>query len=96
MLRATETVLGDAGGDWELFATEVLEEVPLGEVEAVVQAVVRQRAWDWELRRTHFQEDDQLRWEEGRDKVDEELFELNGGVWGTQWNGLGLTPIDWQ
>ena len=27
MLRATDTVLGDAGGDYELFATVDLEEV---------------------------------------------------------------------
>ena len=61
MVRATETVLGDAGGDYELFATEDLEEVPLGDVTGVVEAMARRRPWEWELRRKHFQEDDQFR-----------------------------------
>ena len=62
MLRATETVLGDAGSDYELYVTEDLEEFPLGDVEAVVEAASRdQRKWDWSLRRSHFQEDELLR-----------------------------------
>ena len=61
MLRATETVLGDAGGDWELYVTESLEEVPLADITGVVQVEGLRRKWSWDLRRPHFQEDDAFR-----------------------------------
>ena len=63
-LRAQDTVLGDAGGDWELYATEELQVHSFDEV--VVSGLVQttslhNRAWDWTLRRQHFQEDEARR-----------------------------------
>lgn len=75
MLPASETVLGDAGGEWELFATEELEERALGEVCGSVDASHLSRPWQWELRRKHYEEDVAFRCER---------------VWGNVW-GQGTT-----
>ncbi|GAX75038.1 hypothetical protein CEUSTIGMA_g2482.t1 [Chlamydomonas eustigma] len=61
MLRASETVLGDAGGEWELFLSEDLEEVDLQEVCGSVKVERLQRSWSWDLRGAHLKEDAEFR-----------------------------------
>ncbi len=62
MLRASETVLGDAGSDWELMVTEDTEDVQLGEVTAIMECESKaDREWSWGLRRSHLKEDAELR-----------------------------------
>lgn len=61
MLPASETVLGDAGGEWELYATEDLEELDLADVCGSVNASHLSRPWQWEQRRKHYEEDVEFR-----------------------------------
>ena len=63
MIRAPDTVLGDAGREWDLLMTEDLEDWELdSDVVGVIEAVcTAQRPWEWDLRRKHFQEDEAIR-----------------------------------
>jgi len=61
MLRSSETVLGDAGLNWELYMTEDLEEAPLSSINGKFGSHYRNRMWSLDtainVRRKHFQED---------------------------------------
>ncbi len=61
MHRGSETVLGDAASECELFVGQEWEEASLPEVVAVVCAKRLAREWDPDLRARHFGEDEALR-----------------------------------
>ena len=61
MLKSHETALGDAGDQFELFATEELFEIPLECIEGIYVASFVRRSWKCEHRSDHFLEDDIFR-----------------------------------
>jgi hypothetical protein len=46
LVRGSETVLGDAGADWELFVCDAYSELELAEVAGVCNAQRLVRSWD--------------------------------------------------
>lgn len=61
MLRGSQTVLGDAADDSQLFATEEFETVDLSAIKAKVEASALVREWDIERRVAHSRADEERR-----------------------------------
>lgn len=61
MLPSHQTALGDAGSEWELYATERLDDRALEDVVGLLNAAHLSRAWEWWLRERHREEDEERR-----------------------------------
>lgn len=80
MLRGYETVLGDAGSDYELYLSEEFEERPMAEVAGVVAVCTRlQREGSHLTRRAEFAVSEVIRFNASRVTCD--VFQFDQHSW---------------